>query len=146
MKKILILILFIFIGGVINAQYKTGIGLRAGQEAGITLNINKTQKVGYEFMLGFSENWTNLTGLYEIRNDAFDVNGMKWYYGGGGHLAVPYKTNDFAIGLNGIVGLEYKLPDVPFVFSFDVMPLIETNRYDGVYFGFDPGFGIKFVF
>jgi hypothetical protein len=97
------------------------------------------------------------TGLYEKNAQAFNIDGMKWYYGGGDHIGLATRTlyheassytegEEYAIGLDGIVGLEYKIPQFPFALSLDIKPLIEIYRNGYLNFEFDPGIGIKFTF
>jgi hypothetical protein len=106
---------------------------------------------------GFWTDWFNFTALYEKYAPAFNVDGMNWYYGGGGHVSLLTSNvrhdgryynrgEDFALGVDGIVGLEYKIPPIPFAVSIDLKPLIEVYRKGGVYVGLDPGIGIKFTF
>jgi hypothetical protein len=139
------------------SNYKAAIGLRAGETSGITFKLHTSQSSGVEFIAGVWSNWFSLTGLYEKNAPAFDVNGMEWYYGGGGHVAFASdnyyheghsysRSEAYALGLDGIVGLEYKIPEIPFAISLDMKPLIEIDGNGYFYFAFDPGFGLKFTF
>lgn len=141
----------------LGSDYHAAIGLRAGETAGITFKINTNQNSGLEFIAGILSNWFSLTGLYEKNSPAFKVEGMKWYYGGGGHIAFATKAynqeersysggEEYALGLDGIVGLEYKIPQIPFAISIDMKPLIEIYQSGYLNVGLDPGFGIKFTF
>ena len=61
--------------------------------------------------------------------------------------ATTYSRSEaYALGLDGIVGLEYKIPEIPFAISLDMKPLIEIDGNGYFYFAFDPGFGLKFTF
>jgi hypothetical protein len=139
------------------STYKAAIGLRAGETSGITFKIHTNPTSGLEFIAGVSDNWFSLTGLYEKNAPAFNVAGMEWYYGGGGHLAFAAdnyyheghsytRAESYALGLDGIVGLEYKIPEIPFAISLDIKPLIEIDGNGYFFFAFDPGFGLKFTF
>jgi hypothetical protein len=140
-----------------DADYKVALGLRAGYPSGITLKFRTANESSVELIAGFWTGMFNLTALYEKNVPAFNVEGMNWYFGGGGHitfLSARDKEHDwyynrgegYAIGLDGIVGLEYKIPPVPFAISIDLKPTIEIDRNSSVYFGIDPGLGIKFTF
>ena len=144
-------------GQATGSSYKTAIGIRAGDLSGLSLRINNKSASSVEILAGFWSNWINITGLYEINAQAFSVEGMRWYYGGGGHAGLStgsyYKHGryftrgeDFTFGLDGIRGLEYKIPSVPIAISADLKPLIEIYRNGDVYMGIDPGLGIKFTF
>jgi len=144
-------------GQSLSGEYRTAVGLRAGETSGLSLKFNTKSPASYEFVLGIWDNWISLTGLYEKRAEAFNVNGMKWYYGAGGHLAFETnnyyeggryytRSNDFALGVDGIVGLEYKIPQIPFAVSVDIKPLLEIYRNGNFYLSADPGVGVKFTF
>ncbi len=137
--------------------YKYAVGLRAGETSGLTFKFKTRNANSVEFLAGFWQDWFNLTALFEVNANAFDVDGLNWYYGGGGHISFltdDYRESgryynrgeDFAIGIDGIVGIEYKIPPIPFAVSLDLKPLFEVYRSGDVYFGIDPGFGIKFTF
>jgi hypothetical protein len=139
------------------STYKAAIGLRAGETSGLTFKIHTKPGSGLEFIAGVWSDWFSITGLYEKNAPAFNVNGMEWYYGGGGHVAFvadkyyheghPYSRGEaYALGLDGIVGLEYKIPEIPFAISLDLKPLIEIDGNGYFFFAFDPGFGLKFTF
>jgi hypothetical protein len=141
-------------------SYQNAIGLRAGPTSGLTFKHFMGNNA-IEGILGFWHSGFSLTGLYEVHASA-GVPGLKWYYGGGGHIAAQpsnyyYRTyrNDYyyryrdqgvAIGVDGIVGLEYKIKPIPFAISLDIKPLIEINNHGDVFTGLDPGLGIKLTF
>ena len=142
------------------AQYATALGIRIGGTSGLTIKHAYRPSMTFEGIIGGFPNGFSLTGLVEKNTLAFNEPGLSWYYGGGAHIAV-YNTgrydrfgrelsypsnNDVGFGVDGIIGLEYRLPDnVPIAFSFDVKPFIEitTDGYAG--FALDPALGVKFI-
>ena len=75
------------------------------------------------------------TILIEYYANAFGASGLNWYYSGGGHFAIDggrtyygygkkrkdyYNDRNFGIGVAGIVGLEYKTPNIPVALSLDL--------------------------
>jgi len=141
----------------LSKEYRFALGLRAGETSGITFKFKTKNYSNIELIAGFWTDWFNFTALYEKNVPAFNVEGMHWYYGGGGHVSILTdvqrengryynRGEDFALGIDGIVGLEYKIPPIPFAVSFDLKPLVEVYRDGGVYIGIDPGIGIKFTF
>lgn len=141
--------------------YRTAIGLRGGTTSGITIKHFMSSNSAYEGILGFWGNGLSGTFLYERHVNAFDVSGMNWYYGGGGHVALStrdvivynyperrYYTEEGVLGLgvDGILGLEYKIPPIPFAISFDVKPFVEVTTAGQVGVALDPGLGIKVAF
>jgi hypothetical protein len=144
-------------GQALSSEYKAAFGLRAGETSGITFKYNTTSSTGFEIIAGIWSNWLSLTGLYEKRAAAFNVEGMKWFYGAGGHVVFKTSTyynegrtydrgDQFALGVDGIVGLEYKIPQIPFAISLEVKPLMEINADGNMFLSIDPGFGVKFTF
>lgn len=139
------------------AGNKYSIGMRYGETSGIDFRYNSTRNSGVEILAGIWNDWLSITGLYERYTDAFKVEGLKWYYGAGGHFAFNTGTyyyegkyynrgDEYSIGIDGIIGLEYEIPDLPFVISLDLKPLIEISGNGHMYFSPDPGIGLRFTF
>lgn len=144
----------------LDANYRTAIGLRAGGTSGITFKHFTSNSRAFEGILGIWGNGFGITGLIE-QYAGTTVPGLNWYYGAGAHIAVwdgPYRryrgdylyynyNNDgLALGVDGIVGIEYKIPPIPFAVSLDVKPLLGIHTRGGAHFALDPGLGIKFAF
>src|SRR5260221_8593875 len=92
MKKILLFSIisasFLLIGKRSNAQdYKTAVGAKfGGFENGFALKYFMMNDVALEGVLGFRDHGVVITGLYEIHQEAFGVNELKFYYGAGAHV------------------------------------------------------------
>jgi hypothetical protein len=141
------------------SSYNTGIGLRGGTTSGITIKHFTTTTTALEGIVGIWSNGISLTGLYEKYAGA-GLEGLSWYYGGGAHVGFEsgthydneyyyrdhYKNSGMGIGVDGIVGIEYKIKPIPFAISFDLKPFFEVNTGGGTYLALDPGIGIKFTF
>lgn len=165
----LTVILFLLALGISKAQstpvfrtpYKTAIGIRLGGTSGATVKHFFKPATAFEGILGTFGNGFSVTGLVERNAQAFDVPGLNWYYGGGAHIAfyngrdrywvegrhVRYRDDsDIGIGVNGIIGLEYMLPDnIPVAFSLDLKPFIEIDTDGDVGVAPDLALGIKFL-
>ena len=117
----------------LNAQdYKSAIGLRLGIYNGVTFKTNLSETGALEFFgtarfaSGFR--WLTVTGLYEYTQPIKDVDGMRWYVGGG--LSAFNYSYDFSgtsdgfttFGITGIAGIEYTLKEAPINFSLDWSP------------------------
>ncbi len=148
MKKILILLMvFVLITvATIKAQtsnssdYKTALGLKF-YPTGITVkhfvsSKNALEGIGYIYNEG-----ARITGLYEIHNEISNAGGLKWYYGFGAHVGLY--NNKYggatALGIDGVLGLDYKIKSAPLNFSVDWQPSIEFGS--GYNNGFIGGFG-----
>jgi hypothetical protein len=158
MKKILTTILIVFgLASMSYAQdYKTGIGLRGGFENGLTIKHFTKQKSALEIILASRWRGFEVTGLYEVHNQAFDVERLKWFVGFGGHIGFwngDYTnkywgdpgTNYTVVGIDGILGLEYSFSEAPINLSLDWKPAFNFVGYSD--FWVDGGaFSIRYIF
>lgn len=172
MKKVSIITIFLslftFLGmaqtnsslAINSSTYKTAIGLRAGETSGLTLKkfVGSTKAV--KGIFGFWNNGLSATILFEKYVPAFSINGLNWYYGAGGHIAIQtnrryyYKNNrkdyynngDVGLGIDGVVGIEYKIPEIPFALSLDLKPYVEVITRGDYWMSLDPGLGVKVTF
>jgi hypothetical protein len=146
---------------VYSQSYTTALGIRLGGTTGLTVKHSYRPTMTFEGIVGGFPNGFSLTGLIEKNRLAFNEPGLNWYYGGGGHVAVynsrtyygrfgrefDYSTNnEVGFGIDGIVGLEYRLPDnVPIAFSVDLKPFLEITTGGNAGLALDPSIGIKFI-
>ncbi|WP_207435257.1 hypothetical protein [Sabulibacter ruber] len=146
------------------AQAQTaGIGLRVGgYAAGITGKYFFRDDLAFEGILGtgFGRRGFQLTGLAEIHAPAFGVQGLQWFYGGGAHVgffrgryyhspssrhyADSYDRNLTTVGIDGIVGLEYQITEIPISVGIDFKPFFETNR-DGLFLYGDGALTVRYT-
>lgn len=141
--------------------YKTAIGLRGGETSGLTIKQFVGSQNAIKGILGVWRNGFSATVLWEHYENAFNVSGLNWYYGAGGHASVSgnrvfvrydndrfYQYSDGAVGLgvDGIVGLEYAIPKIPFAISLDLKPYAEVVTNGNFWLSLDPGLGIKVTF
>jgi hypothetical protein len=147
-----------------NYEYKNAIGIRAGGTSGITFKHFFNTGNAFEAILGIWPNAVGLTALYE-KHTGTGVDGLKFYYGGGAHITgetgnyyyrthrnanreyiYRYGTNGFGLGIDGIVGLDYKIGVIPLALSFDLKPYLEVSNYGTIFTAIDPSLGIKIAF
>ena len=97
-------------------DYKTGIGLRGGLFNGITVKHFISSNTALEGLASTRWDGFEITGLYEIHRQAFDIERLNWYYGFGAHIGVwngnktdwgNRGTNYTVVGIDGILGMEY---------------------------------------
>lgn len=158
MKKI-ILIIALSLAAVTAASaqdYNWAIGLRGG---GMASGLTVKHKVSEGRALEFTGNYwyagrgAILTGLMEW-NTPVITDGFNLYYGIGAHLGSGVYDNNgtatakFIVGVDAVVGLEYKVPRAPIAFSLDYRPFLhilstEASKMLGLY---DIGLGVKFCF
>lgn len=141
--------------------YRTAIGVRAGGTSGLTIKHFTGANTALEGIVGVWPNALGLTLLVERHVNAFNEPGLNWYYGAGGHVAFAadryyyeaprgyryrYYGDYVGAGVDGILGIEYKIVPIPFAISLDLKPFVEVNTNSNVYVGLDPGLGIKVAF
>jgi len=140
-------------------SYTTAVGLKfGGYEDGVSVKYFNSSDVSYEGVLGFRDHGVVVTGLYELNQEAFNVPELKFYYGFGAHIGAEgrgvydrfdgsneyYDSGHLLLGLDGVIGLEYKIPQSPIAISLDLNPRIELAS--GPYFDLAPGLGLKYTF
>jgi hypothetical protein len=156
MKKIILtLTLVIFISALSSAQdYNTGVGLRLGFSNGLTIKHFISQRSALEGMLATRWRGFDITGLYEVHNNAFDVERLNWYCGGGGHIGFWNGNNTTwgdeginytIIGIDGILGIEYNFKEVPINLSLDWKPAFNLTGYTG-FWGDGGALSIRYIF
>jgi hypothetical protein len=164
MKK-LFLYSFIFAASLListrlKAQdYKAAVGLKfGGYENGFSGKYFTNKDVAIEGLLGFRSHGVVITGLYEIHQVAFGVRELKFYYGAGAHIGAVgsglyrrfngddqlYNSSHILLGVDGVLGLEYIIPQSPVAVSLDLNPRAELAT--GPFFDIAPGLGLKYTF
>ncbi len=146
MKKSVLMIVFAIASfTVASAQdYNWGVGVRLGGETGGASVKYKFNSVNALEGI-FSTPWKSglmFTALYERYIPVID-RGFHFYYGAGAH--VGDLARKFAFGVDGIIGLEYKLLNVPLAFSLDYKPnfnIVEKARF----YPADIALGIRVAF
>jgi hypothetical protein len=91
------------------------------------------------------ENGVKVSGLYQFHffDMDMDMDGIGWYVGGGAHVGFwsgqgkINKGNNFALGVDFIAGLDYKIPSIPINISLDWNPGITLVGSTGI----DPAYG-----
>jgi hypothetical protein len=165
---LLISCFFMLIGLRSNAQsntssstqdYTFSAGLKfGGYENGISAKYFMADNTALEGILGFRNSGVVITGLYEIHQEAFNVPALKFYYGFGAHIGAIgsgnyrrfngdnefYNNNKILLGLDGVLGLEYIIPQSPIAVSLDLNPRAELAT--GPFFDIAPGLGVKYFF
>lgn len=161
MKKyafLLLLPLMMLSRNEVKAQYQTALGVRAALALGLTVKHHLDDVNALEGIVQTRWGGILITGLYEIHFPAFQTSGLRWYLGGGAHVGVwgnnsgsPWFADNgngdggSVIGVDGIIGLEYTLEDVPINLSIDYKPTF--NFVPQTYFNSDNGaISIRYVF
>ena len=143
MKKFLAIAALLVATLTVSAQeYNWAAGLRFGGFSGITLKKYQ-EKSALEFGASWGVgNYLTVDGVYEWQQPVI-TDGFTLYYGAGAYLGLA--GQDFFLGAEGVVGLEYQLPSFPMAFSVDYRPGL--NIMPGLGFNaINFGLGVKYCF
>jgi hypothetical protein len=138
--------------------YNTGIGLRGGWQPGFTVKHFIKENAAVEGILHTRYKYRGwvLTGLYEKHARAFDVERLRWFYGLGAHAGHfrdgwyknrwgnYYERDIITIGIDGILGLEYHIGDIPFTVGIDIKPFFDIINPGYGYW--DAAFSVRYTF
>ena len=129
-----------------STDYRTALGVKIWDGGGISLkhffDKNAGELIGYFWYRG-----VRFTGLYEIHFDISGAPGLKWYVGPGGHIGFyndKYGGGGF-VGIDGVLGLDYKINSAPINLSLDWQPSLEFGAARGFTGGWG-GLGIRYTF
>lgn len=131
-------------------SYSTAIGVKFWPGA-ISIKHFIEDDKALEGLASFWPGGFRFTGFYEIHGDVGGVDGLKWYVGPGAHFGFYngyayngyyYGSGAFSLGVDGILGLEYKFDGAPIAVSVDINPFLEL---DHPYLGIWGGLGIKYT-
>lgn len=141
------------------ANYNTGVGIRlGGYENGLTLKHFFDSETAIEGVIGFRPGVFVVTGLYEKHAIAFAEPSLTWYYGAGAHIGGIsgdryyrgygrdryYTDNGMLLGADGILGLEWQVPEIPISLGFDLHPRVELAR--GPFLNLEAALSIRYTF
>jgi hypothetical protein len=133
-------------------EYKNAIGGRFGNANGISFKTGLNKNAMLELIGNFRSKsgykYVQITGLYEVYNPIGGAPGLNWYYGAGasiGSVKVKGYDGDIYLGLNGVLGLDYKFKGAPINLSLDWIPTLQLTPDTDFYSG-DIGLGVRFTF
>jgi hypothetical protein len=154
MKKRLLTTFLAFISLLINTyqikaqDYKTSIGLaidfgNGATFAGPSIKSFLNTKAAINGEVLFGANATLLQAMYQYHGEIRDVDGLKWFAGGGPSLQLQsWGSNLYLVPM---AGLEFKFKEVPISSSFDWRPRLFVGRHSDFSSG-RFGLGFKYHF
>lgn len=136
-----------------SSDYKSALGLKF-YPGGITYKTFIKDNVAIEGVGYFWEYGSRITGLYQFYGDIDVVDGLKWYAGFGAHIGFlndkwkkdyPTRESGLAIGVDGVLGIDYKIGGAPINLSIDWQPSFNILGYNYFESGWG-GLGIRYTF
>lgn len=158
-----LIILFLFITSVAFARkasgpYNTGIGLRGGFLYGVTVKHFIKSNSVLDFIAGTRWQGFSFTALYEFQKETGLTSGLDWYFGFGAHVGFYENRYYFAdksvftgdrttaVGVDGIIGLEYKIGSAPITLGIDFKPFFDFTSGRAFADNIDAGLTARYVF
>ena len=165
MRKLYTIIILLCLSPVAFSQfYNKEVGIRGGYSSGITFRINLEEKLSYEAQLNYRDHGATFTVFrqqhHEIGMDR--IGNWEFIYGFGIHAGFYY-TDTYKIfyreiyfgkeyftpvlGMDGYLGIDYKLVDIPMSFGVSYQPYAELSLKQ--VFGinlWDFGFHVRYMF
>lgn len=143
MKTIITVLILLFGSTAINAKnYNSALGVRGMFDAGITYKHFLDNSKAMELILSGGKEWVGLTGFYQWHQKTHSSQ-LEWYYGAGAHVVfidnyknTPWKRDTdtgLVLGVDGILGVEYAIREVPLVFSLDWNPTVNLIGDTGLW-------------
>ncbi len=104
-------------------DYRLAVGVRLSNSSptlnnAVTGKYFVTDQTAIEGIVSFGSRF-GFGGLLEIHKPT-NIQGLKWFYGAGAYLG--FQHNDTYFGPTGILGLDYRFPQVPINLSLDWKP------------------------
>jgi len=130
-----------------SSSYQTALGVKVWDGGGITLKHFFSGNKAGELIGYFWNRGARFTGLYEIHAVIKSAAGLKWYAGPGAHIGFyndKYGNGGF-IGIDGVLGLDYKFNSAPVNLSLDWQPSFEFGAPHR-FIGSRGGLGIRYTF
>lgn len=135
------------IGQANGSNYRTAIGVKF-YPTGVTLKTFVKSNAAFEAIGYFWERGSRITALYEYHYNLNDSGSLKWYIGPGVHVGFykpAYFNGGTSIGVDGVLGLDYKFPGIPINISVDWQPSYEFGDFQG-FSGNWGGVGLRLAF
>ena len=168
MKKLYLLLILGLMSSVGFAQYNKSAGLRLGSSSGVTFKKFVHAEEAIELLLSGRNDGLQLTGLFEFHKP------MDWNisdriylnYGVGGHFGyekqrqyslffdpfdqaeiINRNRHQFAMGIDAMIGLEYRWLSVPMTIGIDLKPYFDFIGMRSTRLKFwDSALSFKYIF
>lgn len=165
MKNLYTIIFLLCLSPAAFSQFYTKeVGIRGGYSSGITFRVNLEETVSYEAQLNYRDQGGIFT-MYRQKHMEIGMDRLgnwEFLYGFGAHAGFYY-TDSYkilfreiyfgrdvftpVIGMDGYLGIDYKLVDLPMSFGVSFQPYMELSlkQVFGINF-WDFGFHARYMF
>jgi len=156
MKKIFLLLIFIFLLNTGYSQYAKAIGFRAGVSSGLVFKSFIGPRDALDGWITFNDGYL-ISAQYlnhtKNHNIKIEIANLAFFIGAGLYakfITTPEyggeKRNKF--GISGTIGVEYKIPYIPFIINVDLKPNFPILNHEEIDkdFDLDMGIAIRYIF
>jgi len=158
MKRGIILLVCVFafsIGSSAQVFDKNALGVKFGGSVGdlsgvatqvsYQRGLNSINRLEFNLSVGLNrDGYLGFGGAYQW---VWNIDGgFNWYAGPGANICFvdEYDGTDMYMGIGGMVGVEYRFPEVPIKLSLDINPTFGLINSYGLFVG--AGIGVRFCF
>lgn len=151
MKKLLFLSFLVTVIGLTSqaqSTYTSAIGIKFAPGT-LTYKHFIAEQCALEGLVVFGTHDKRFGALFEIHKELSAVEGLNWYFGPGTHLSFfnSKSGGNVTVGIDGVVGLDYKFPRLPLNLSLDWQPYLQFGKYYGNGFeGNSGGIAVRYIF
>jgi hypothetical protein len=139
MKIVLALAAFLLALAATAQPYNKAIGIKFPVGIGVSYKRFVTQKAAMEFQALAGKESFMVDGLYEFHFPFAKAEGLNWYVGPGVHAGFynsQYQktySSKMDLGIDGVIGLDYKFNGIPINVSLDWQPSISFTGNSGAH-------------
>ncbi|HEX6915167.1 MAG TPA: hypothetical protein VF145_07985 [Chitinophagaceae bacterium] len=137
MKILLAVAAFLLVLAATAQPYRRAVGVKFPVGTGISYKAFVSPRAAAELQALYRTGSLRLAGLYEFHFPFTKANGLSWYTGPGVHAGFysnPEQKSSSKIvdvGIDGVLGLDYKFETLPLNISADWQPSISLNGNGG---------------
>lgn len=128
-------------------NYKSAVGIKVWPFAANFKTFVGNRDRAIE-LLAYFNNGFRVTGLYEFHTDLTTQSNLKLYVGFGGHVGYYDKSGEkegMSLGVDGVVGLDYKFNKIPLNLALDWQPSFEFLTPSTGFQGNRGGLAVRFA-
>ena len=132
MKKIVSILLvssflFLFSASIQAQDYKLGLGIRLSNATptlsnSVSVKFFHKSNHAIDALVSFGGSRFGIGALYEVHTP-MPTAGLQWYFGGGAYAG--FQSGTTYLGPTGVIGLDYKFPNIPLNLSLDWKPELD---------------------
>ena len=137
-------------------NYNSAIGARLGYPVSISYKTFLTAEHALEGYVGFrtwrNYSYSSINAAYQVHFPLEGIENLQWYIGAGGGIYLwnydvrPRERNtEIGLGIQGYLGLDYTIPDLPINVFVDWIPTFFISGYRTGFYASYGNIGVRYV-